>query len=83
MSRTRTMCPFSKKQCISCAQFRGRHYYICFDPQYRHNLSGCCDTTGSRSNGLKRKHAVAMPPVLPKSPKWLTNVEELVERREG
>ncbi len=83
MAKTQMVCPFSKGQCIDCAQFRGRHYYMCCSPKSRDQLEDWRHTTRSKSGDGKRNYDVEKPAALPKNPKWLTNVEELVERSEG
>ena len=35
MAKEKMICPFSKRLCEECAQYRARHYYLCFHPEYR------------------------------------------------
>jgi len=35
VAKERMICPFSKRLCEECAFYRGRHYYLCFCPDYR------------------------------------------------
>jgi len=35
MAKTKMICPFSERLCKDCPIYRGRHYYICFKPDYR------------------------------------------------
>jgi hypothetical protein len=83
MAKAQMVCPFSKKPCIACAIFRGRHYYLCFAPNFNGHSWGSSKTTGFKSNGSTRNFDVEKPPVLPRSSKWIHNVEDLVERSEG
>ena len=39
MAKGRMLCPFSKKTCRQCGVFLGRHYYLCYDPEFRSELS--------------------------------------------
>ena len=39
MAKTRMICPFTKKVCKECPLYRGRHYYLCFNPRYRGHLN--------------------------------------------
>lgn len=35
MAKTEMKCPFSGKMCRNCPVYIGRHYLLCFKPQYR------------------------------------------------
>jgi hypothetical protein len=35
MAKEKMICPFSKRLCEECAQYRARHYYLCFHAEYR------------------------------------------------
>ncbi len=59
MAKERMMCPFSNRLCEECVLYRGRHYYLCFCPDYRGYLGKSGGVTqedskfvsGARSNG--------------------------------
>jgi hypothetical protein len=38
VAKEKMICVFSRDLCRECALFRGRHYYLCFAPQYRGRL---------------------------------------------
>ena len=46
MAKAKMICPFSGKACKKCAVYRGRHYYLCFQPKYR----GYVENPGNLSN---------------------------------
>jgi len=35
MAKIPMLCPFSKELCRECTVYRGRHYYLCFQKEYR------------------------------------------------
>jgi hypothetical protein len=35
MAKLPMRCPFNEKMCEECQLFRGRHYYLCTNPNYR------------------------------------------------
>ena len=35
MAKLPMRCPFNGKMCEECQLFRGRHYYLCTNPNYR------------------------------------------------
>lgn len=35
MAKAEMICPFSGKLCKECAIYRGRHYFLCFNKNYR------------------------------------------------
>jgi hypothetical protein len=39
VAKKEMICPFSSKSCINCSVYRGRHYFLCFNPQYRGHLT--------------------------------------------
>lgn len=83
MAKVQMVCPFSKKLCIDCAIFRGRHYYLCFAPNFNALSRNSSKTPGFKPNGSAGSFDVPKPPELPRSSKWIHNVEDLVERSEG
>ena len=38
MAKTSMICPFSRKLCIECELYRGKHYFLCYCAKYRGNL---------------------------------------------
>ncbi|RLA80335.1 MAG: hypothetical protein DRG33_02535 [Deltaproteobacteria bacterium] len=40
MARPKVICPFMGKPCKECAEYRGRHYYLCFWKGYREHVEG-------------------------------------------
>ena len=78
MAKSNMLCPFSNKECFECPQFRGRHYYLCFNPKYRGYL-------GDQKNEKKQQASLrgvvpfTMPVNLSPSPTWLT-INTLAER---
>jgi len=83
MAKAQMVCPFSKKQCIDCAIFRGRHYYVCLAPNFNGCSWGWSKKAVFKHDRAARRFEVEKPPVLPRSSKWIHNVEDLVERSEG
>jgi len=84
MAKLGMVCPFSKTACKDCALFRGRHFYLCSAPSHPDFMWAWSKTTGysrTRPRGSGRL-AVEKPPELPKSSKWIENIEDLIERRE-
>lgn len=78
MAKSNMLCPFSEKLCFECPQYRGRHYYLCFNTNYRGYL-------GDQKNG-KKQHAglrgvktFTMPANLTPSPTWVA-INTLAER---
>lgn len=35
MAKTSMICPFSRKLCVECEIYRGKHYFLCFCEKYR------------------------------------------------
>ncbi len=82
MAKEKKVCPFSRRSCVGCPLFRGRHCGMSFSKLYHEHL----EMEGLRSQ-CRAKEAYSgnfgMPAVMPRSSSWISNVEELVERREG
>lgn len=80
MAKTKMLCPFTKELCRECAQYRGRHYYLCFCTKYR----GCIGDTGEqaeRETEVRRdKEKFDLPSQLPSSSTWLV-LNEFAERK--
>lgn len=43
------ICPFSGRLCEECAFYRGKHYYLCFCPEYRGYLGQPGESTKGNS----------------------------------
>lgn len=78
MAKTKMLCPFSNELCRECAQYRGRHYYLCFCKKYRGALSHSNDVS-PKTRSEKR---YVIPPIVPKGTKLLI-LDNLLERSEG
>lgn len=70
------LCPFSEEMCSECPQYRGRHYYLCFNQTYRGNLG---KNSNTYSEGLRGSRNFNMPETLSPSPTWLA-INSLQER---
>ena len=81
MAKVKMMCPFSKKLCQECPQYRGRHYYLCFYSRY----GGCLGNSEEKSEKKMWSRGTSrdfeMPSSLPSSPKWLV-LKEFAERKD-
>lgn len=80
MAKTKMICPFSRQMCRECPQYRGRHYYLCFNSSYRGHV-------GEPQKNIERKPwsrastVFELPVLCPPSPKWLV-LDGFAERRE-
>ncbi len=72
MAKPEMVCPFSKKACIECAQFRGRHYYLCFSPRHRGFSPGTVQT----AHTILQTSEVTRLPIVSVSEKCLKNIED-------
>lgn len=81
MAKTKMLCPFSKKLCRECPQYRGRHYYLCFQTKYRGYMGRPKVSEGQRSWSRGINMNFDMPLKLPQSPKWLI-MNDFAERKE-
>ncbi len=86
MSQVKLVCPFSKELCRECAIFRGRHMNLCSEDNGNGEEWGA-----ARRRGNKAKERVddyeawkgLRVPGVPRSPKMLADIEDLIERREA
>jgi len=78
MAKFEMLCPFSEKLCFECPQYRGRHYYICFNTKYRGYLGDPINEK-KQSASLRGVKTFKMPANLTHSPTWLT-INSLQER---
>jgi hypothetical protein len=74
------LCPFTKELCRECAQYRGRHYYLCFCTKYRGYLGNSEDHAEQKTGGRGDKEKFDMPLQLPQSSTWLV-LNEFAERK--
>ena len=87
MARVKMVCPISKEVCTECPIYRGRHFYLCFSKEYQGVSLGAEQIAALKAHYQSPDTAgqdatFGMPDDMQQSPKWLHNVEELVERRE-
>ncbi|MGD9115555.1 MAG: hypothetical protein PVJ61_00010 [Dehalococcoidia bacterium] len=54
MAKQDMICPFSGRLCQQCSLYRGRHYYLCFNKQYRGHLKEGKDTVSTSEATPKR-----------------------------
>jgi len=80
MAKIKMLCPFSKGLCRECAQYRGRHYYLCFYTKYRGYLGKPEERTEQKSWPSGDSDKFEMPSVLPPSSTWLV-LNEFAERK--
>jgi len=78
MAKNKMVCPFSKKLCFECPQYRGRHYYFCFNTKYRGYLADQKNEKKDRPI-LRGVRTFTMPANLTPSPTWLA-INKLAER---
>jgi hypothetical protein len=71
MAKTEMLCPFSDKPCQECPQYRGRHYFLCFQTKYRGYLGDCGEEIKPKSSLTGSQPEFEMPPPLRPSPKWI------------
>ncbi len=82
MGERRMLCPFSKVLCRDCAIFRGRHHYLCSDvPRKSEEMLVWRKTSRYRPDVPYRPKEIPKMPVLAKSPKWLSDLEDRIEGR--
>ncbi len=82
MGERKMLCPFSKALCRDCAVFRGRHHYICSDvPKKSEEMMAWRKTSRYKPDTPYRHKEIPKMPVLAKSPKWLSDLEDLIEGR--
>lgn len=78
MAKEKMICPFSGKMCRECPQYRGRHYYLCYNRSYRGSLEASKGDVALKT--WSRAVDFEMPETLPPSPKWLV-LNEFAERK--
>jgi hypothetical protein len=87
VAKPKIVCPFSRKACIECGIFRGRHSGLCYFPEYQERVMNKEELV---LGGRKAERPVWVDgntrfefPELPENPKWLANLEDCTERRDG
>ena len=80
MAKTKMLCPFTKELCRECAQYRGRHYYLCFCTKYRGYIGDTEEQTERETEGRGDKEKFDLPSQLPSSSTWLV-LNEFAERK--
>ena len=80
MAKTKMLCPFTRELCRECAQYRGRHYYLCFCSKYRGYLGDLGDRTERDSRRKDTRERFYLPSQLRPSPTWLV-LNEFAERK--
>jgi hypothetical protein len=80
MAKTKMLCPFTNKLCRECAQYRGRHYYLCYCSKYRGYLEDSEERAERESWRRKAKEKFDLPTQLPSSPTWLI-LNDFAERK--
>jgi hypothetical protein len=79
MAKEKMVCPFTKKMCVNCSIYRGRHYYMCFSKCYQ----GCLLESGEIEQ-LKNESRTSedvvfgFPDDIVKSSKCIKNIEDIV-----
>jgi hypothetical protein len=52
MAKAKMICPFSGKACKDCPIYRGRHYFLCFNPKYRGHLRESDEASGGENTSI-------------------------------
>jgi hypothetical protein len=80
MAKTKMLCPFTNKLCRECAQYRGRHYYLCYCSKYRGYIGDPEERTEQEPRRREAKEKFDLPSQLTPSPTWLV-LNEFAERK--
>ncbi|MCX8021780.1 MAG: hypothetical protein N2745_03310 [Syntrophorhabdaceae bacterium] len=83
MAKVKMACPISKGPCVDCAIYRGRHFYLCFSKEYRGVSLGLDQIEELKAQYKKDKNGqdkIEVSEDIMKSPNWIEDVEDLVER---
>jgi hypothetical protein len=82
MHRLKMRCPFSKQLTRQCPIFRGRHLNLCSISKPDGGSRDSSKTPGARLGSKDddfEQWKLLERPVMPRSPKWLANIEDWVE----
>lgn len=79
MARIEMVCPFSKKTCVECGLYRGRHYDLCLSTNDWSFLGNTEEMEGRilMRSSMDKKWEV--PPVIPRGSNWLI-LDDFLER---
>ena len=83
MAKAKMTCPFSGGRCIGCPLYRGRHQFLCFSKYYNENQEDLEDVWKQRRAKASDNGNFGMPDAVPESSGWISDVEDIIERREG
>lgn len=83
MMKAKVICPFMGRPCKECAEYRGRHYQLCFWRAYRGHVEGPPPEAPSKERDWREELKALVE--LPRSPKWLSlqGFVEMQERSRG
>jgi hypothetical protein len=82
MATRKKVCPFSRRSCVGCPLFRGRHCGMNFSKLY-HEHSEMEGPRGQRRAEGPESGKLLASSINPQPTSCISNVEELVERSEG
>ena len=86
MSLGRKICPFSKDICRECPIYRGRHLGVCSGGKEEGREWGSRMVRGHEAERRSDDYEAwkeLKAPSIPRSPKMLADIEDLIERREA
>ncbi len=86
MAKVKMICPITKGPCVECAIYRGRHFCMCFSREYQGASLGIGQIEELKAlykaeHDPDKDRKFGIPDDMEKSSKWISNVEELIERR--
>jgi len=81
MAKEKMICPFSGKPCVECAEYRGRHYFLCYAKRYRGRLGEFLPEDGKELPKRGPSVEELGPPPVIESSSWLV-LEGFAERSE-
>ena len=82
MAKEKKVCPFSRRSCVGCPLFRGRHCGMGFSKLY-HEHSKMEGPRGQRRDEGPDSGKLLVSDTAYPSASWISDVEEFIERREG
>lgn len=82
MKKEKKVCPFSRRSCVGCPLFRGRHCGMGFSKLY-HEHSEMEGPRGQRRAEGADSGKLLVSDITSPSASWISDVEEFIERREG
>ena len=82
MAKVKSICPFSGRRCVGCPLFRGRHCGMGFSKLYHEHTE--MEVLRSQRRATESGNGdFGMPDTIPVCSSWISDVEELIESREG